>query len=109
MLEHIKNDLMAIEEIYRVLKSEGWLLLALPIYGEKTFELNNITKKERKLQYGIEDHMRLNGLDLGDKLKAVGFHVEIISTNSLSGNYFDCELQTPHSESDKYLFFCKKN
>lgn len=108
VLEHIANDIQAIDELYRVLKSGGWLLLALPIYGEKTFEIEGLTADGRKKQYGIDEHMRLNGLDLKIKLEYTGFKVNIISMNDLKGNYFDLTLKTPHSESDKYLFFCTK-
>ncbi len=108
VLEHISNDLQAIQELYRVLKNGGWLLLALPVYGEKTYEIDGLTADERKKQYGIDDHMRLNGLDLKVKLEKAGFNVNIVSTNDLKGNYFDLTQKTPHSESDKYLFFCTR-
>ncbi len=108
VLEHIQEDIKAIQELYRILNDGGWLLLAVPIYGPKTFELPNITADERRLQYGIDDHMRLNGLDLKEKLENSGFTVQIKTTHDLQGNYFDLSLSTPHSESDKYLFFCTK-
>ncbi len=108
VLEHIEDDLKAISELSRILVSGGWLLLALPIYGNQTFELKNLTAKEREFQYGIDQHMRLNGLDLQNKLEKAGFKVQIISTGDLPGSYFDLTLNTPHSESDKYLFFCSK-
>jgi SAM-dependent methyltransferase len=108
VLEHIENDSKAINELYRVLNDKGWLLLAVPIYGEKTLEIKDLTSKEKKLQFGIEDHQRLNGLDLKLKLEKAGFTVRIVTTNDIKGNYFDISLKTPHSESGKHLFFCKK-
>lgn len=108
VLEHIATDNIAIDELYRVLMPGGWLLLALPIYGDTTYEIKELKAHERKSQYGISDHMRLNGLDIKIKLEKAGFKVNIISMEDLKGNYFDLTLKTPHSESDKYLFFCTK-
>jgi len=48
------------------------------------------------------------GLDLKEKLSTAGFRVRVLSTDDLSGNYIDRSVRTPHTESDKYLFFCEK-
>ncbi|MBK9284925.1 MAG: methyltransferase domain-containing protein [Sphingobacteriaceae bacterium] len=108
VLEHIYEDLIAIQQLNKVLKPGGWLLLVLPIYGDVTFEIPNLTAKEREVQYGIDEHMRLNGLDITRKLEDEGFEVTVISTENIVGDYFDKKIKTPHSESDKYLFYCTK-
>jgi SAM-dependent methyltransferase len=108
VLEHIKDDKKAIDEIYRVLKRNGNAILAVPTYGEITFENSDFTHEERVAQYGTSDHLRLNGLDFADKLKASGFEVDIVSVEDVQGNFVDRTVHSPHTESDKYLFFCTK-
>lgn len=108
VLEHIKNDIQAIKELYRILKPNGWALITIPIYGETTFEEPELDYKGRKKVYGIGDHMRMNGLDFGLKPSNAGFSVTIYSTDDVPGKYIDRSVNSPHVDSDKYLFFCKK-
>ncbi len=108
VLEHIRDDYLAISEIYRVLDRGGHALLAVPTYGETTYEDRSLDHRGREMQYGAGDHLRLNGLDFACKLERVGFHVEIVSIDDVPGNYVDRSVQSPHTESDKYLFYCRK-
>lgn len=109
VLEHIKNDITALQEIYRVLKKGGWALIAIPIYGKKTFEDSSLDDEGRIKMYGLAEHMRMNGLDFVDKLSAVGFSADIYSIDTVHGKYLDRRVSSPHVESDKWLFYCKKN
>lgn len=88
VLEHIPNDTKAMQELYRVLKPNGWGVFQIPqdLNREKTFEDNTITdKKERARIFGQYDHVRVYGRDYFDKLRGVGFIVkEIDYTNALS-------------------------
>lgn len=88
VLEHIPDDVMAMQELYRVLKPNGWGVFQIPqdIKREKTFEDNSITdKKERAKIFGQYDHVRIYGLDYFDKLRSVGFKVEAVDyTKELS-------------------------
>lgn len=61
VLKHIKDDRKALGEIHRVLKPNGHAILAVPTYGDKTFENANFSYKEREIQYGTGGHLRLNG------------------------------------------------
>lgn len=108
VLEHIKDDRKAIREIYRVLKPNGHAILAVPTYGEDTYENPNFSYEEREVQYGTGDHLRLNGLDFADKLSASGFSVDIVSVDDVPGDFVYRIVHSPHTESDKYLFFCTK-
>jgi len=108
VLEHIRDDLRAIRELYRVLKPGGKALLAVPIYGPTTFDDPALDFEQRKLMYGIGDHMRLNGLDLQAKLTEAGFRAQVFSTDDVPGDYMDHAASSPHIESDKYLFLCGK-
>jgi SAM-dependent methyltransferase len=108
VLEHIPDDRMAIREIYRVLKPGGHAILAIPTYGENTFEIPGLNYSGREAQYGNGDHLRLNGLDFSEKLKEAGFEVELVSYDEILGNYVDRSITSAHTDSDKYLFCCVK-
>ena len=108
VLEHVKDDLGAIKEIYRIVESGGWALIAIPVYGESTFEDLSLDYSGREKMYGIGCHMRMNGLDFRLKLSEAGFHVNVFSLDDAPGSYFDRSANSPHIDTDKYLFFCNK-
>ncbi|MFX1311015.1 MAG: methyltransferase domain-containing protein [Promethearchaeota archaeon] len=80
VLEHISNDKLAMQELYRVLKINGWGLILVPIdlKLQKTLEDPSIQDPiMRREIYGQEDHLRNYGLDFIDRLKNAGFKVNI--------------------------------
>jgi SAM-dependent methyltransferase len=90
VLEHIKNDVKAISEIYRVLKPGGFALILVPIGGEKTFEDPTIPPEKCAEYYGCAHHVRLYGLDIKEKLTLLGFKVKIeYFGNNLSQNLIE--------------------
>ncbi|MGB3149550.1 MAG: class I SAM-dependent methyltransferase [Maribacter sp.] len=81
VLEHIPNDIKAMEELYRILKPNGWGIFQIQqdINRQETFEDNSITdKKERAKIFGQYDHVRIYGMDYFEKLRNVGFKVEAV-------------------------------
>lgn len=93
VLEHIPDDLKAMQELYRVLKSGGWGIFQIPqdLNREHTFEDNSITdRKERAKIFGQYDHVRIYGRDYFDKLRKVGFDVEEVNfTKNLTQEEID--------------------
>ncbi|MDD6888692.1 MAG: methyltransferase domain-containing protein [Bacteroidales bacterium] len=84
VLEHVKDDRCAMNEIKRVLKRNGVAILMSPIDVEldKTIEEKkdeNLTADEREERFGQFDHVRLYGIDYFDRLKEAGFSVYRIS------------------------------
>lgn len=80
VLEHIVDDRKAMSELYRVMKPSGWGILQVPMKNslEKTYEDFTITDpKERQKHFGQYDHVRWYGMDYFDRLRSVGFEVEI--------------------------------
>ena len=78
VMEHVEDDIKAMSEINRVLKSGGWAIIQSPQdYDRKeTLEDSTITDpKERERVYWQDDHVRLYGLDYGKRLEKAGFHV----------------------------------
>lgn len=108
VLEHIEDDVKACAELFRVLKPGGLALIALPIYGDTTYEVPGLDEQGRIAQYGDPTHVRLNGLDFAEKLKRVGFGVQIVTLDDVPGNYVDRSVRSPHVDSDRYLFVGEK-
>jgi SAM-dependent methyltransferase len=79
VLEHIKEDRKAMRELFRVLKPGGWALISVPIrLDQGTFEDPLITTPEqRQRAFGEEDHVRIYGYDLIERLEACGFQVRL--------------------------------
>ena len=79
VLEHIPNDVKAMQELYRILKPGGFGVFQIPqdLSRATTFEDNTIVdKKERAAIFGQYDHVRIYGRDYFDKLRATGFKVD---------------------------------
>ena len=82
VLEHIEDDKMALEEIYRVLNINGIAILQVPINinRKKTFEDSKITSQyDREKYFGQYDHVREYGIDYKERIEQVGFQVEMIN------------------------------
>tara|TARA_R110002051_G_scaffold63805_1_gene116098 strand:+ start:1964 stop:2728 length:765 start_codon:yes stop_codon:yes gene_type:complete len=95
VLEHIPDDKKAMQELFRILKPNGWGIFQIPqdLKRETTFEDNSITdKKERAKIFGQYDHVRIYGRDYFDKLRAIGFTV----------NEIDYTSQLPEIDVEKY-------
>jgi SAM-dependent methyltransferase len=78
VLEHVADDRTAMTEIRRIVAPNGWAVIQCPIYGVISYENWEYTRTpEDRLQYfGQDDHVRIYGRDIADRLHAVGFHVD---------------------------------
>lgn len=86
VLEHIPDDNKAMQELYRIMKPNGWGIFQIPqdLTRDKTFEDNSITdKKERAKLFGQYDHVRIYGRDYFEKLRAIGFTVEEVDYTAI--------------------------
>ncbi|APY07852.1 SAM-dependent methyltransferase [Winogradskyella sp. J14-2] len=88
VLEHIPDDIKAMQELYRVMKPGGFGIFQIPqdLNRDITFEDDTITdKSERTKIFGQYDHVRVYGRDYFDKLREVGFTVKAVDyTKNLS-------------------------
>ncbi|MGI9545633.1 MAG: class I SAM-dependent methyltransferase [Flavobacteriaceae bacterium] len=85
VLEHIPDDALAMQELYRIMKPGGWGVFQIPqdLTRAVTFEDDTITdKKDRARIFGQYDHVRIYGRDYFDKLRSVGFEVEEVNYTS---------------------------
>ena len=79
VLEHVLDDTRAMREFHRVLKSDGWAILLVPITTDQTFEDPSVTDpKERLRLFGQRNHVRRYGPDYVDRLREAGFKVKLI-------------------------------
>lgn len=78
ILEHIKDDSKAMNELYRVLKLGGKALIQTPFKEGAIYENDAITaEKERLEHFGQEDHVRIYSVSgLQERLENAGFLVE---------------------------------
>jgi predicted SAM-dependent methyltransferase len=84
VLEHIPDDRKALSEIYRVLEPGGMLVLQVPIGGDKTIEDSSVTSDVDRLEKFLqENHVRLYGRDLKQRIEGVGFACEMLTSADL--------------------------
>lgn len=80
IIEHVPDDVRALQEIHRVLRSGGVALLSAPMIDawEHTYENPAITvPKQRDLHFNQDDHYRIYGRDLYDRIRSVGFDLSV--------------------------------
>ena len=99
----IKNDIKALNELYRILNYNGIAILQVPVTKiANTVEYDNVqTKEEREIAYGYGYHERIyNDIDYIRLLGETGFEVEVC-------NYYkDFGLYGLNEKEDLYV--CKK-
>ena len=85
VLEHVPDDMKALNELYRVLKPGGLALILIPMngvsYNLPYDELKTLEKEEyntpelREKHYGQDDHLRLYGADFKERIFKSGFEL----------------------------------
>jgi predicted SAM-dependent methyltransferase len=104
VLEHVLDDTMAIQELYRVLKPAGWGIILAPIIPELvgTYEdASKTTETERLQHFGQKDHLRVYGkTDFVNRLKSSGFQV-----SQLGAEFFGGDLLERHGISKRSCLY----
>lgn len=78
VLEHVSDDIQAMREFFRTLKSDGWAILLVPITADRTFEDPSITNPTDRMKlFDQEDHVRRYGSDYVERLREAGFEVKV--------------------------------
>jgi len=108
VLEHVDDANKVMSEFYRVMKPGGWGIFQVPIDQNNPYtqeDKNILDPKERERLYWQSDHLRLFGLDYGQKLSKVGFKVtEDDFVNKLDPNLV-IRYALPKGE---IIYFCEK-
>jgi SAM-dependent methyltransferase len=82
VLEHIAEDQLAMNEMYRVLKSQGSAFISVPIVGMHSEEATaSMSDLDRQRRFGQADHVRNYGADIQDRLQASGFKVQLLKAS----------------------------
>lgn len=107
VLEHIDNDIVAIQNIFSILKEGGIAILQVPFSRmiKRDFKIKNVNSNKDRLKiYGQEDHVRIySEKEYMEKLKKVGFKLVIEDMK----NYKVHEPSYGLNELE-YIFFLKK-
>jgi len=80
VLEHVEDDRLAMRELCRVLRPDGWAVVLVPLdlSRESTYEDPSITDPAaREREFWQADHVRLYGRDFADRLREAGFSVTV--------------------------------
>lgn len=108
VLEHVPDDLKAMQEFYRILKPKGWAMLQVPLDKSriKTYEDFSITDpKKREKAFGQYDHVRVYGIDYIERLKLAGFTVNQINYTK---EFTENEIFHNGFQKGEDIFICTK-
>lgn len=106
VLEHVKDHIRAMNEIYRVLSKDGYAILTVPQKDnlKNTFEDPAIVAPdERERVFGQSDHLRIYGDDFSEMLERVGFQVTVSSSSNFPQELVDKYVLSPPIKSDHPL------
>jgi SAM-dependent methyltransferase len=78
VMEHIPDDRAALAEIRRLLKPDGFAVVAVPLRGDETFEDPDAKPEDYERLFGQFDHVRFYGMDIVKRMHAAGLVVETI-------------------------------
>jgi SAM-dependent methyltransferase len=106
VLEEIPDDRAAMEELFRLVKPGGWVLVGVPTRLDRdTYEDPSITtRKERRRAFGEEAHVRIYGRDLIERLRRSGFDVHV----DLAGDLPDEVVVKFGLRKEENLFLCRR-
>ncbi len=85
VLEHVREEEKAFKELKRVIKPTGKIIFTVPvcISNAHTIEDDTITDpQERMSKFCQEDHVRLYGRDITERIKKYGLKVEEFKVNN---------------------------
>jgi hypothetical protein len=106
VLEHVPDDRAAMRELRRVLTNGGLALILVPYRpAVTTYEDPSITTPlGRMVAFGQQDHVRIYGSDLPDRLRDAGFEVE----DSTAAELFDADrIERSELGPDEHFFLCR--
>ena len=94
ILEHIENDILAMSELYRILKHNGNCIIQTPFKEGDIYEDATITsEEERTKHFGLNDHVRIYSVaGLRKRLESVGFIVN--PQQHAEDNYYGFKEET---------------
>ncbi|MGX5856257.1 class I SAM-dependent methyltransferase [Dyadobacter jiangsuensis] len=109
VMEHVDDYILAMSELYRVLKPGGWALIQSPqdMKYEVTYEDPTITDpKEREIHFLQNDHLRLFGRNYGRELEKGGF--KVTEDRFVMDELSKAEVLRYSLPGEEIVYFCQK-
>lgn len=109
VMEHVKDPIQCMKEIYRVMNSGGWAIMQVPqdFNRTETYEDASITSPEdREKHFWQKDHVRLFGKDYPQWLEKAGFKVTEFNLNNHFSNE---EIERYRLMKGEVLYIAHKN
>jgi SAM-dependent methyltransferase len=106
VLEEIHDDIAAMQELFRLVRPGGWVLVSVPTrMDQETYEDPSIsTPKGRRRAFGEEAHVRIYGRDVTERLEECGFRVEV----DLATDVDPFTKERYGLRDDENIFLCSK-
>lgn len=109
VLEHVDDDRKAIAEFHRVLKSAAIAIIMVPVsdqLNETDEDIQVTDPQERLRRFGQEDHVRVYGNDIMQRLEAPRFLVQRIRPSDLLSDVQIERMGILKGSGD--IFVCRK-
>ena len=85
VLQDVRDDIAAMREIFRVLKSGGWAILNVPVTTARTVDHADAPGRRRAVgDPRPHEHLRTYGPDFAARMESVGFRVRSIGADELA-------------------------
>jgi len=118
VLEHVPDDIAAMQELHRVLRPGGVAILSVPQMDSPsvTDQDPSVTSEmDREKRFGQKDHVRMYGDDFIERLSEAGFKVDVITESSFAPEAVSSLVLTPPVRSshplatnERRIYFCRK-
>jgi SAM-dependent methyltransferase len=109
VLEHVADDRRVMREILRVLRPGGFAILQVPLEPnrENTYEDPSVTDpRQREIQFGQKDHLRVYGRDYAGRLRECGFTVE---ERPVTREFGEAEIARYRLSPEETLYIASKS
>ncbi len=105
VLEHVSDYNLALNELHRIIRKGGTLIISFPIDSDKehVLDMKDSTAEDRIRVCGQHDHLRIFGKDSKEILENAGFEVDIINTTDMPS---DIVPVTGPADYDSNKIFC---
>lgn len=85
VLQDVPDDIVAMAELYRILKPGGWAVLNIPVTAETTVDHRDKPRRVRSRgDRRPDEHLRTYGKDFPQRMGSVGFEVRVICPADLA-------------------------
>lgn len=84
VMEHVEDDGRVLANMFAALKPGGEAWLIVPLWDKPTEDGSYaMPPRERERRFGQWDHVRQYGMDFADRIRAVGFAVDLVDARPL--------------------------